>query len=150
MMRSGKRADPGWQDGGDQDLIADDDVEGMEPDVGVESADMGIDLDPLDNSKLRRVSRSPRRQWGGIHMLRTGKRSGQGAGGGNSWGIDFMRTLRSRAGLSRRGGRRSWFGGGHMMRSGKRSSWGPGGPTGDDNAGEDRDLPEMHDCGLID
>ena len=97
MMRSGKRADPGWHD--DQDLIIDDDVKDIEPDVGVKSANMGIDLDPLDNSKLRRVSRSARRKWGGIHMLRTGKRSGQGAGGGSSWGMDFMRTLRSRAGL---------------------------------------------------
>ena len=49
--------------------------------------------------------------------------------GDQSWGVEFLRSLRSRAGLARRGGRRAWFGGAHMMRSGKRASWSPCGPT---------------------
>ena len=57
-------------------------------------------------------------------ILKSVKRAGE-----QSWGMEFLRSLRSRAGLARRGGRRSWFGGAHMMRSGKRGSWGPCGPT---------------------
>ena len=38
------------------------------------------------------------------------------ASGQNGW-HDFLRQLRSNAGVSR-GGRRSWFGGVHMLRSG--------------------------------
>ena len=66
---------------------------------------------------LYRVSRSgiSRNSWGGVHMLRTGKRSGQR----QDWGQDFLRSLRNRTGLDRRGGKGSYFGGGHMMRSGK-------------------------------
>merc|ERR1712142_676395 len=136
MMRSGKRSDPAWEDDDDSDLVPDI----MESNEGKEFAD----ADPVENPKLRRVSRSlGRNKWGGVHMLRTGKRSGQevgaGAGTGAGWGANFLRTLRGRAGLARRGGRRSWFGGGHMMRSGKRSSWGPCGPDGDDDIETDED-----------
>ena len=128
MMRSGKRSDPSWEEEEESE-----DVDNMEPYDGKEVAD----TDPVENPKLRRVSRSGgRNRWGGVHMLRTGKRSGQGAGtepgAGTGWGANFLRTLRGRAGLARRGGRRSWFGGSHMMRSGKRSSWGPCGPDEDD------------------
>ena len=142
MMRSGKRSDPDppWQGEEDQDIIPEFDVDAEDLDNGEEVADMGIVLDPL-----RRVSRSggSRNKWGGIHMLRTGKRSGQ-AGDGQSWGMDFLRTLRGRTGLARRGGRRSWFGGGHMMRSGKRSSWGPCGPDGVDDEVDEQDLHPDH------
>ena len=115
-MRSGKGGDVGLE-GGDQHWIKEED---LDPDIGVESADLGINLDALDNSKLRRVSRS---KWGGVHMLRTGKRSSLGNSQGWSW--DLLRSLSSTGGRGRRGGRRSWFGGGHMLRSGKRSSWTP-------------------------
>ena len=137
MMRSGKRSDPAWED-------EEDDVDNIEPYDGKEVAD----TDPVENPKLRRVSRAGgRNRWGGVHMLRTGKRSGQGAGTGAGWGENFLRTLRGRAGLARRGGRRSWFGGGHMMRSGKRSSWGPCGPDDDDiEVDDDNDLvPDADD-----
>ena len=131
MMRSGKREDPGIQDtelwnwNPDEPFISV--VE--DPDIGEESADLGIDLEALDNSKLRRVTRSVHRPSMYHPLRRTGKRSSQAMVPGSSWGQNFLRSLRSR---SERGGRRSWFGGGHMMRSGKRSSWGPWGPEGDD------------------
>ena len=136
MMRSGKRGDPAWQNSKVQEWAPENEedmIKDLVPDIGDESADLGIDLDALDNSKLRRVSRS-RNKWGGVHMLRTGKRSGQEpvSGEGQSWARNFMRSLRSTAGLARRGGRKSWFGGGHMLRSGKRSSWGPWGPEEED------------------
>ena len=136
-MRSGKRGDPSWQEDRDQEWTPEEE-EHMAPDIGEESADLGINLDALDNSKLRRVSRSGvgRNKWGGVHMLRTGKRSSQA---GQGWGSDFLRSLRSRSGVSRRGGRRSMFGGGHMLRSGKRSSWGPSGPE-EEEEGADNDL----------
>merc|ERR1712098_5899 len=108
MMRSGKRS---FQDSdSDGHWIQDshlpqDGVDNEVPDIGDESADLGIDLEALDNSELRRVTRS-------------------GSVGQQTWTQRFLRSLRDRSGLSRRGGRRSWFGGGHMMRSGKRSSWG--------------------------
>ena len=139
MMRSGKRGDTSWQDDRDQGWTPEEEeVMEEDPDIGEESADLGINLDALDNSKLRRVSRSGvgRNKWGGVHMLRTGKRSSQASGTGQGWGSDFLRSLRSRAGLSRRGGRRSWFGGGHMLRSGKRSSWGPWGPEEEEDGAE--------------
>ena len=102
MMRSGKRS---FQDSdNDGDLIP---VDELGP-AGDESADLGIDLEALDNSKLRRVTRSS-------------------SPNGQSWTHNFLETLRNKPGIARRGGRRSWFGGGHMMRSGKRSSWGPDG-----------------------
>ena len=127
MMRSGKRGGAGQQDDDDQYQIPEEEedfgsVVDMDPDTGVESADLGIDLEALDNSRLRRVSRSGDK-WGGVHMLRTGKRSYQApnTGARDYWVWKFLRSLRNVSGLSRRGGRRSWFGGGHMMRSGKRS-----------------------------
>ena len=100
MMRSGKRS---VQNTGNGNWVPDE----RSADVGSgdETADLGIDLEALDNTKLRRVTRS-------------------GAAGQQSWTQNFLRSLRNRSGLPRRGGRRSWFGGGHMMRSGKRSSWG--------------------------
>ena len=130
MMRSGKRGDAGQQDDDVQYQIPEDEedfgsVVDMNPDTGVERADLGIHLEALDNSRLRRVSRSGDK-WGGVHMLRTGKRSSSqvpDAEDGGFWGWKFLRSLRNVSGLSRRGGRRSLFGGGHMMRSGKRSSW---------------------------
>ena len=128
MMRSGKRGDPGFQD--TEDWNGTPNVVDTDPEIGGESADLGIDLEALDNSKLRRVTRSgaPRDQWGGVHMLRTSKRSNQAAGSRQIWAKNFLRSLRNRSGV----GGRSRFGGGHMMRSGKRSRWGPSGPEGDD------------------
>ena len=77
----------------------------------------GVVVDQEGPDNLYRVSRSgiSRNSWGGVHMLRTGKRSGQR----QDWGQDFLRSLRNRTGLDRRGGKGSYFGGGHMMRSGK-------------------------------
>ena len=133
MMRSGKRGDPGIPDTEDWNWTPEEafvSAVAMDPGIEEESADLGIDLEALDNSKLRRITRSgaPRDQWGGVHMLRTGKRSNQAAGSRQIWAKNFLRSLRNRSG----DGRRSRFGGGHMMRSGKRSSWGPSGPEGDD------------------
>ena len=147
MMRSGKRGDAGQQDDDDQYQIPEEEedfgsVVDMDPDTGGESADLGIDLEALDNSRLRRVSRSGDK-WGGVHMLRTGKRSSShdpDTGAGGFWGWNFMRSLRNVSGLSRRGGRRSLFGGGHMMRSGKRSSWRPWGPGED---GSDQNMSDL-------
>merc|ERR1711874_3772 len=95
-----------------------------------------------------------RRSWGRVHMMRSGKRGSEPehvteeldhdmddtdymfepqdqmlyevskrASGQNGW-HDFLRQLRSNAGVSR-GGRRSWFGGVHMLRSGKKRSYWP-------------------------
>ena len=89
-MRSGKRS---FDTSGSGHLVPDESLVG----VVDETAHRGIDSEGLDNSKLRRVTRS----------------------GQQSWTQNFLRSLRNRS-----GGRRSWFGGGHMMRSGKRSSWG--------------------------
>ena len=100
MMRSGKRSE---ENTGNGDWVPDE--RSVDVGSGDEAADLGIDLEALDNTKLRRVTRS-------------------GAAGQQSWTQNFLRSLRNRSGLPRRGGRRSWFGGGHMMRSGKRSSWG--------------------------
>ena len=128
MMRSGKRGDPGFQD--TEDWNGTPNVVDTDPEIGGESADLGIDLEALDDSKLRRVTRSGvlSDRWGGVHMLRTGKRSNQVTGSKQTWGQNFMRSLRNRSG----GRRRSLFGGGHMMRSGKRSIWGPSGPETED------------------
>ena len=81
---------------------------------GKRSDDDYPDVVKNDPDNLHRVRRSgiSRNSWGGVHMLRTGKRSGQR----QDWGQDFLRSLRNRTGLDRRG---SYFGGGHMMRSGK-------------------------------
>ena len=114
-MRSGKRGNSVIQDEEDQSWIPqknDESVEDMDPNTEVEISDV---------SQLRRVSRSEggNTKWGGVHMLRTGKRSEEAAetGSRQSWGWTLLRSLRS--------GRQSRFGGGHMMRSGKRGSWGP-------------------------
>ena len=144
MMRSGKRGDAGQQDDDDQYQFPEEDLESVlerGPDIEGESADLGIDLEALDNSRLRRVSRSGDK-WGGVHMLRTGKRSSHvpNTGAGGLWGWKFLRSLRNVSGLSRRGGRRSLFGGGHMMRSGKRSSWRPWGPEED---GSDQNMFDL-------
>ena len=97
MMRSGKRSDDDYPGGV---VDHDDDYPAV------------VDHDGPGN--VYRVSRSgiTRNSWGGVHMLRTGKRSGQR----QDWGQDFLRSLRNRTRLDRRG---SYFGGGHMMRSGK-------------------------------
>ena len=147
MMRSGKRGDAGQQDDEDQYQIPEEEEDfrsnlDVNPYTGGESADVGIDLEALDNSRLRRVSRSGDK-WGGLHMLRTGKRSSNrfpDSGARGFWGWKFLRSLRNVSGLSRRGGRRSLFGGGHMMRSGKRSSWTPWGP---DEDGSDQDRSDL-------
>ena len=51
--------------------------------------------------------------------------------GQQNLGLEFLRSrsLRTRAGLARRGRRRYSFGRAHMMRSGKRGSWGPCEPS---------------------
>ena len=82
-----------------------------------------------------------KRAFGRFHMLRGGKRSDSSInllesaedalrmqqpvlshqmakrGGGEGWN-EFLRQLRSNAGIHRGGRRRSWFGGVHMLRSG--------------------------------
>ena len=94
MMRSGKRSVDDWYPG----VL-----------VYQEGEEVPDNLDREIRSGITRNS------WGGVHMLRTGKRSGQR----QNWGQDFLRSLRNRTGLDRRGGKGSYFGGGHMMRSGK-------------------------------
>ena len=100
MMRSGKRHDDDWYPG-----VVVDHGDDWYPGVVV-------DQEGPDNHNRVRRSGISRNSWGGVHMLRTGKRSGQR----QDWGQDFLRSLRNRTGLDRRG---SYFGGGHMMRSGK-------------------------------
>ena len=98
MMRSGKRSEDVVKEG----------VDGPEyPGV--------VDHDGPDNVYRVRRSGISKNSWGGVHMLRTGKRSGQR----QDWGQDFLRSLRNKTGLDRRGMKGSYFGGGHMMRSGK-------------------------------
>ena len=101
-MRSGKRKHI------DQIVDDEDQNDGVKDNLehlGWETADLGMDLDALDNCKLRRVSRSG---LGGIKQQAQRMNRVQ-----NIWGWDLL--IDKRAGLFK-------FGGGHMHRSGKRSS----------------------------
>ena len=80
--------------------------------LGQESAELGIDLDALDNFRLRRISKSDsvriKKQVLASKMNRIQ----------NSWGWDLMRAKLAE---KYKRGRLARFGGGHMLRSGKRS-----------------------------
>ena len=126
MMRSGKRSEDEWYP---IVLVVQDGVDGPDYPAGVvvhddypggvvdHDDDYPAVVDHDGPGNVYRVSRSgiTRNSWGGVHMLRTGKRSGQR----QDWGQDFLRSLRNRTGLNRRGMKGSYFGGSHMMRSGK-------------------------------
>ena len=103
LMRSGKRADMDWIDDLDQDVAVDENSEHL----GLEDKDLGIDLNALDNNKLRRTSRS------GFGRIKQQAQKQKMNRVQNIWGWDLL--IDKRAGLAK-------FGGGHMLRSGKRSS----------------------------
>merc|ERR1719508_227679 len=84
LIRSGKRADVTWQD--DETETSKEQQHTKNTDNhGQEIAELGIDLDALDNYRLRRIYRSDSgrikrgrlARFGGGHMLRSGKRSFQ-------------------------------------------------------------------------
>ena len=102
-MRSCKRSDLDQIDDFDQDVAV---HRNSEP-LGWEETELGIDLDGLDNSKLRRVSRS------GFGRIKQQAQKQKMNRVQNIWGWDLL--IDKRAGLAK-------FGGGHMLRSGKRSS----------------------------
>ena len=99
-MRSCKRADVDQIDDLDQDEAVDDNTEYL----WLEDADLGMDLDTLDISKLRRISRS------GLGRIKQQAQKQKMNRVQNIWGWDLL--IDKRAGL----------GGGHMLRSGKRGS----------------------------
>jgi len=131
LMRSGKRSQPSksWRFG-----------EGEDTEDGVESADLGIGLEPLRDNHLRRVYRSYQQpeleEDMEIMEIPEGDTEIMEIPEGDTM-IQSKRSMvprvrvqpaqlrwRSTAGLARRGGRRAWFGGGHMLRSGKKRSQG--------------------------
>ena len=97
-----------WEADGDQDDTSKEQIVAKDLDhLGWESADLGINLDALDN-KLRRVSRSGPEEIQPHPMNRIQ----------NIWGWDLLRKYPV---AKYKRGRLAKFGGGHMLRSGKRS-----------------------------
>ena len=90
-MRSSKTADIDQKDVEDQD----NGVEDYLKHLGWETADLGMDLDALDNCKLRRISRS------GLSRVRQESQKQQMNRFQNFWGWDLLIDMR--VGLSQFG-----------------------------------------------
>ena len=101
-MRSSKRADIDQKDVEDQD----NGVEDYLKHLGWETADLGMDLDALDNCKLRRISRS------GLGRIKQKAQKQKMNRAQNIWGWNLL--VDNRAGLPQ-------FRQGHNLWSGKRN-----------------------------